>query len=123
MVASVAAGVGLLALFLYGLFYMFLMGSSPGDHPALDSFIQSTLGKGGHSDFLNSVLTWGYVKATFRRFFATYWAYATTTQARLGRRAPDARVVSLDGQVTRLHDVLAEAPRGVPVVLSMGSYT
>jgi hypothetical protein len=111
-----------IALFLYGLGFMFLMGSSPGHHPALDAFIKSTLGS-GESTMLSSVLTFGYVKASFRRFFATYRAYATVFIAEEGKRAPSARVVKLDGVNTNLSTIFEALPVDMPIVLNMGSYT
>lgn len=112
-------------LFIYGLGYMFLMGSSPGEHPALDAFIKSTLstGDGKGRGMLDSVLTFGYVKATFRRFYATYRAYFTMTIAQEGKQAPDAAVVTLSGELKTLHAIFQSVPSGHPIVLNCGSYT
>jgi hypothetical protein len=122
LIGCVAVSVG---LFLYGLGYMFLMGSSPGDHPALDSFIKSTLssGSGKSSGMMDSILTFGYVKATFRRFFATYRAYFTMDIAQLGKKAPDATVSTLCGESRTLHSIFQSVAKGTPIVLNCGSYT
>ena len=98
------------------------MGSSPGDRPALDSFIKSTLGGGG---MLKSVMTFGYVKATFRRFFATYRVFLLRINvAEVGKKAPDAKILTLNGvEKNLINDYIDKTPNGMPLILNMGSYT
>jgi len=109
------------ALVLYILLYMFLMGSSAGKNAALDAFISNTLGDGG---MLPTVLTYGYVKATVRRFLAAYRAWLTMTIAEEGGDVLDASVITLQGQEkSLLADYVACMPTDMPLIMNMGSYT
>jgi len=114
-------GACLVALIIYVLLYMFLMGSSAGKNAALDSFIINTLGDGG---MLKTVLTLGYVKATARRFFAAYRAWLTMPIAEEGGDVLDAAVITLQGEEkSLLADYIAGLPTDMPLILNMGSYT
>ena len=74
---------------------------------------------------LKTVLTWGYAKASFRRFCFVYKnKLFSQPQAQIGSQALDAKVVNLSGEIQYLlRDFISTVPLGVPLILNMGSYT
>jgi hypothetical protein len=123
MITAVLFIVVVVAVLIYALMYMFLMGSSPGDNPALDAFIQSTLSsKSDKNGFMKSVFTFGYMKASLRRFWAAHRVYFSMTVAEKGKTAPDALVVTIRGEEKSLRGEYIKKT-SVPLILNMGSYT
>ena len=114
------AGVGF-GLYVFG--YIFHAGAVPGANPEQDKFVGKTCNP--KDGILVTVLTWGYAKATWRRFrvdLAAWWR--RETKAMLGARAPDAKLVGLDGkELSLLADFVNKMPAGMPLVLNMGSMT
>jgi hypothetical protein len=135
-------------LFLFGFLYIFgfifIHGSTPGDkllpRPAtflfilyiFTTFIGSDTAQnnfidrvGNPTGLLKTVLTYGYFKASFRRFIQHYKLFFSRKPiAKLGQKAPDAEIVSLDGTVLSLQrDFISKMAKDVPLILNMGSYT
>lgn len=114
--------VALVLLGFYIFIFIFTHGSSPGKNEGQDNFINETCAPSG---LLKTVLTWGYVKASFRRFCFVYKnKLFSQPQAQIGSQALDARVVNLSGETQYLvRDFISTVPLGVPLILNMGSYT
>lgn len=112
----------LLSILLYIYFFIFLSGSSPGKNAAQDKFINETCAPSG---LLKTVLTWGYAKASFRRFYNHYRLLLFPQPiVSLGKAAADAKVVMLDGKIAFLKsDFISKMAQGMPLILNMGSYT
>ena len=69
------------------------------------------------------MLTWGYTKATWRRFHRYYGALMMK-KAKLGEKALDADLVTLNNETkSLLNDYINVMPKGMPLILNMGSYT
>jgi hypothetical protein len=118
--AGVAGAVGF-GLYVFG--YIFHAGSTPGKNAAQDKFIGDTCNP--KEGILVTVLTWGYTKATWRRFRVDFAAWFwREPKAKLGHLAPDAALVDLDGkELSLLADFVNKMPKGMPLVLNMGSMT
>lgn len=115
----------IISSFLLGFYifvFIFTHGSSPGKNERQDKYINETCAPSG---LLKTVLTWGYAKASFRRFYNVYrLKLFPQPQASLGKLAPDAKVISLSGKVQYLFsDYISKVPQGMPIILNMGSYT
>lgn len=109
---------------LYVFAFIFISGSAPGKlgNSAQDKFIDQTCN--GKSGLLPTVLTLGYCKATVRRFVASWKLLVwPQPQAMVGKPAPDAALVTLDGRQVQLSEYLSAVPPGMPLVLNMGSFT
>lgn len=108
-------------IYIFG--YIFLTGSTPGANPEQDKFINQTCGPTGA--LLRSVLTWGYAKASWRRFRVDLMARLKgEPKANAGCMAPDATLVSLDGkELGLLHSFVNPMQKGVPLVLNFGSFS
>ena len=106
-------------IYIFG--YIFLSGSTPGANPEQDKFINQACGPEGA--LLRSVLTWGYAKASWRRFRVDLMARLKgEPKANAGSMAPDATLVSLDGkELGLLHSFVNPMQKGVPLVLNFGS--
>jgi len=123
-VAVVGGGVVAFGVVLNVLGYIFIYGSSPGKEKGLDEFIHTTCtpGKG----LLPTVLTMGYVRAAWRRWRTGWSNYVVGTHnvAKLSSKAPDAKLVSLQGkQLNLVSDFVLKAGKGVPLIINLGSYT
>ena len=118
--AGVAGAVGF-GLYVFG--YIFHAGAKPGANAAQDKFIGDTCNP--KEGILVTVLTWGYTKATWRRFRVDFAAwFRGEPKATAGARAPDAKLVDLDGkELSLLADFVNKMPKGMPLVLNMGSMT
>ena len=116
VMAFLAAAMG---LYIFG--FIFIHGSSPGKNKAQDQFIDETCAPNG---LLRTVLTWGYAKATWRRF-KRYYASWFITRACQDQQAPDAKLIALDGkECLLLRDfVLPTTLMNIPLILNMGSMT
>lgn len=104
--------------------YIFIYGSKPGKEAGQDAFIHNvcTPGKG----LLPTLLTTGYVKAAWRRFTVGWSSYfaGRFDLAKVGSKAPDAKLVSLDGKpLSLLSDFVQRTAKGVPLIINLGSYT
>jgi len=116
-------GAGVLGLGLYVFGFIFLSGSSPGKNKGQDDFIDKTCT--GEKGLVKTVLTWGYAKATWRRFINRYkLVIFPQPQAMLGKAAPDAKLATLDGKEQfLLRDHVEKMAPGMPLILNMGSFT
>jgi hypothetical protein len=114
---------GAVLLFLHVFLFIFTSGSSPGKDAAQDEFIDQTCAP--NKTLINTVVTWGYFKATWRRC-KNYYRLLLFPQPRaiLGKIAPDAKIVNLTGEEKSLvSDYISKMPMGMPLILNMGSYT
>jgi hypothetical protein len=108
-------------LYIFG--FIFIHGSSPGKDKGQDDFIDKTCAPSG---LLKTVLTWGYFKASFRRFLQFYrLCLFPQPQAKLGKPAVDAVLIDLvsNSEKYLLKDYVMNMPSGMPLILNMGSYT
>lgn len=100
LVPAIGIGVGVVCTAAYIFGFIFIHGSIPGANKKQDEFIDKTCAPSG---LLKTVLTWGYTKATWRRFLVHYKGVLyPQPQAKLGQRAPDAVLITLDGQARSL---------------------
>ena len=117
---AVSGAVGF-GLYVFG--YIFHAGAVPGANKEQDKFIGETCNP--KQGILVTVLTWGYTKATWRRFrvdFGAWWR--REPKAMEGQKAPDAKLVDLDGkELSLVGDFISKMPAGMPLVLNMGSMT
>jgi hypothetical protein len=112
--------LGFATLIIYIFTFIFLSGSSPkGDEHSKNVNKQCAKSFGS---FVKTVFTWGYFKASFRRF-KQYLLNINTIKATLGKQAPNAEVISLDGTKKTLFSIINAVPKDVPLILNMGSYT
>jgi hypothetical protein len=101
--------------------FIFTHGSSPGKDSGQDAFIDATCAPSG---LLKTVLTFGYLKATWRRFFNYYrLIFFPQKKAVVGKLAPDCKVVDLNGEIRQLSTYIKATPKGMPLILNFGSYT
>jgi hypothetical protein len=109
------------ALFLYIAGFMFIHGTSPKGSKH-DQWINKICAPEG---IFNTVMTWGYLKASWSRFFNFYRLMLFPQPfAAVGKVAVDAKLVDLNGKVVSLlHDYIGKMPKGKPLILNMGSYT
>ena len=115
-------GLILLVLIFYIFAFIFVSGSSPSGKP-YDSFVDKTCSP-SQTAFFKTVFTWGYFKASYRRFHNFYkLKILRRPQASLGSKCPcDINLIRLDGSTKSLGAYLLEAG-DCPVVLNFGSYT
>lgn len=117
-------GVASFALFFYIFIFIFISGSS-NTGQAYDKFIMTICSPKGDGEFFKTVLTWGYFKRSFKRFYQHYrLVLFPQPRAELGKPCPDATVITLENQGVRslLRDYIDNAG-DMPVILNMGSYT
>ena len=102
--------------------HIFMSGGPDKNDLENNKFIQDTCGK---EKFIKSIFTIGYIKASIRRFIADYKLLIfPQPQAELGKFAPDCNLVNLNGQsLSLLEDYIKKCPKGMPLILNMGSYT
>lgn len=107
----VCLGVGIFALAVYISAYIFIVTDGVG---------QMKISRG----LLRTVLTWGYLKSSFRRFCNHHrHFFFGKCSAEQGKQAVDGRLISLQGEQQNLLDFVHAMPRGMALVLNMGSYT
>lgn len=111
-----------LGLPLYILTHMFRSGAPDSSEPEHNAWIMS---KCGGEKFWNSLLSFGYWKASLRRFVADHKRFfMPQPEALLGGRAVDCQLVDLEGKnLSLLQDIIGQCPPGVPLILNMGSYS
>lgn len=123
LATATVLAVGLVALAsLYVFGFIFIHGSAPGKNANQDSFIHETCAPTG---LWKTVFTWGYTKASFRRFIQ-YYKLVLFPQpvAKQGCLAPDAVLITLAGtECSLLQDYVSKMPSGMPLILNMGSFT
>ena len=115
--------VAFLFLFLHSFLFIFTSGSKPGEN-SLSKFIHNVCS--GKKGLMVTVLTWGYYKASLRRFFQHYRLLIfPQPKAKCGCKAPDALLVDPNTNETKslVKDFIDKVPKGIPLVLNMGSYT
>ena len=102
--------------------HIFASGGPDKSDPKYNDWIMSIC---GDKKFINSVFTIGYVKASIRRFFTDRkMLFSSQPVAEKGKVAPDAKLIDLNGnELSLLKDYIAKMPKGMPLVLNMGSYT
>jgi hypothetical protein len=124
-VSVVGPVVALTLVPLYIFLFIFIHGSVPGaaGNKNQDAFVDETCCP--TRGLLKTVITWGYVKATWRRFVQHYRLIIfPQPQAKLGTKAPDAQLFRLDGSTcSLLQDFVAKMEPGMPLILNMGSFT
>jgi hypothetical protein len=110
-----------LGLFVYIAGFMFIHGTNPKGSKH-DDWINQVCAPEG---IFNTVMTWGYLKASFQRFYDFYRLKLFPQPfAVVGKPAVDATVVDLNGrELSLLHDYIQKMPQGVQLILNMGSYT
>lgn len=120
VMGSLGAGF---ALFVYIFLFIFLSGPEARSK-AYDKFVMEICSPNGDFAFIKTVFTFGYFKRSFKRFCQYYrLKLFPQPRAEVGKRAPDATVVTLDGEKrSLLKDFLLDAG-DMPVILNMGSYT
>ena len=97
---------------------------SPKD--ATPEYLEWITKKSGGSKFNSTLASWGFFKASFRRFINEIKLFIfPQPQATQGQKAPDCRLVDVKtgGELWLLRDFVDKCPSGVPLVLNMGSYT
>jgi len=106
----------LVAISTYAVLFIFIHGSSPAQRMNMLKNLRRVV---------KTALTWGFAKASVRRFVNHYrLVMFPQPQAMMGCAAPDAQVVTLNGEVKGLvSDFIQKMPTGMPLVLNMGSYT
>ncbi len=120
--AAIGGGITALGFFLYSWQFIFLHGSSPSGK-AYDLFVKKVCSS-GDVDFLKTILTFGYYKKSFSRMIWYYrLKFFPVPTATLGESAPDAKIVTLDGQVKSLLKDYINVNSDIPLILNMGSYT
>lgn len=118
---SIATITVVTTLYIFG--FIFIHGSAPGTSK-LDKFIDDTCCK--DDGLLKTVLTFGYFKASYRRFKRYYYhlLFNKNLNATLGKKAPDCTIYSINGEkLSLLSDYINKMPTGIPLILNMGSYT
>jgi len=112
------------ALIFYIWAFVFLHGSSPGTDSKNDAFINKTCSP--TKGIFATVWTWGYFLNGWRRFSQFYrLVFFPRPMAKLGKRAVDATVYTVkDGEEkSLLRDYVDKMPKGMPLILNIGSYT
>lgn len=76
-------------------------------------------------DFVISVFTIGYFKSSMKRCLRYYkLKFWPVPAAKKGTACVDATLFDLKGnQISLLNDILKVAPKSMPIILNMGSYT
>lgn len=79
----------------------------------------------GRDRFFESVMTTGYVRASWRRFLTDYGTWLSgVVQAAEAKPAVDCSLVDLNGSPKMLlKDYVDKLPKGMPIILNFGSYT
>lgn len=109
----------MISVLLFG--YIFISGSKPGTNKLQDDFIKQVCNP--NDSLLNSVLTIGYAKASWRRFYTDVISL-NEPKAKIGLSAPDACLVNLAGKkLSLVNDYINKLPSNVPLVLNFGSFT
>lgn len=118
-----ALGAGIFILILYIFAFVIVFGPQP-KGKEYDKFIMDLSAPQGDASFIKTVLTWGYFKRSFREFIKYYkLKFFPVSKATLGKRCPDATLVSLDGTVKSLLKDYVDIDQDIPLILNMGSYT
>lgn len=120
--------VGLISTFGIGLPYLIMTHIFRQCDPTLSSeeyrlWIRKVC---GGSTSAESTYKFGFVKASFRRFFTDMKLFFfPQPQAELGKLAPDCELINIhSGKVlSLLDDYIKKMPSGMPLILNMGSYT
>jgi hypothetical protein len=102
--------------------HVFRSGSPADGDPEHNRWIMSKI---GGENFLNSLYSFGYWKASWRRFVGDYKLILfPQPQAVLGSQAVDCQLVDLEGKEhSLLQDFINNSPPDVPVILNFGSYS
>ncbi len=117
-------GIGiflLIALVGYIFVFIFVSGSKPsgGNY---DKFVHETCSS--KTPFIKTVLTFGYFKRTFKQFYQHYkLKLFPVPKAQLGKACPDAKLVTLNGEMKSLLANYVNVNPEIPLILNMGSYT
>jgi len=118
-----AVGIVGVALFLYIFAFIFTNGSSPQGR-SYDKFIQDMCNPKGQFSFLQTVLTYGYLKRT-TKLCIRHWRLKLFPQptAELGKPCPDATLVTLNNESKSLLRDYVHKDTHIPLILNFGSYT
>jgi hypothetical protein len=110
-----------LLVFIYVFGFIFIHGSVPAGSKHDNWITETCAPEGLHI----SVMTWGYFKLSCARCLDFYRLLLfPQARAKMGKKAPDAKLVDLKGkELSLLHDYIEKMPKGMPLILNMGSYT
>lgn len=111
----------LLTTFIFYVHVFVLIQTKPPEH----SYFSWMYYLANRPGFFKRMITFGFFKSSLRRYLAS-WRVTIFPQpiATPGKSAPDAELVSLEGQCcSLLQDYILKTPAGMPLILNMGSYT
>jgi hypothetical protein len=113
------------ALFIYAALFMIIHKSKPRDPVKQRNHSKWVSTVCAPEGIINTVYSWGYVRASFTRCWNYYkvriWPVPFALE---GQKAPDAKLVDLHGNPkSLLHDYIQAMPAGKPIILNMGSYS
>lgn len=123
MILWIAAIAAPLALAFYLWIFIFIGGSSPKGQP-YDKFIMDIC-TSSDFNFFKTLLCWGYFKRSAKECIKAYklWFFPVP-MAELGGKAPDAKLVDLDGKSKSLvEDYIKKMGPSRPLIINIGSYT
>ncbi|RYG70458.1 hypothetical protein EON64_00120 [archaeon] len=99
---AAALFLGSLGLFVYIFIFIFISGSK-NSGKAYDKFVMEICSPKGDGAFLKTVLTFGYFKRSFKRFYQYYkLKLFPVPTAVLGGKCPDAQLVTLGKQSSHI---------------------
>ncbi len=110
-----------LSLLFYFWVFIFISGSSP-KGKEYDKFIMNMCSSSDFA-FFKTLLSWGYFKRSFKNC-CRHWrlTFFPVQFAKLGEKAPDAKLIDMAGNVKYLADYIKQSS-SIPLILNMGSYT
>lgn len=122
-ITTIAAIVAPLGLLFYLWVYIFISGSSP-KGGAYDKFIMGIC-TSSDFNFFKTLLCWGYFKRSAKECIKAYKLYFfPVPMAKLGGKAPDAKLVDLNGNSKSLvEDYIKKMGPSIPLIINIGSYT
>lgn len=112
-------------------FYIYIWNFTLLESPApfnakYNKFVMKVSSPKGVKQFIRTLFSFGYFRKSFARFLRYYrLKIFPVSRAEAGEKAPDATLVTLDGQTRSLLKDYILDPRfnDIPLILNMGSYT
>jgi uncharacterized membrane protein YciS (DUF1049 family) len=121
-ITTIVPAILALVLFVYIWLFIFIHGSAPTKDKTYTDFVFA-LSTAKMSDFVGTLFTYGYLKASFLRFIVFYKQLLFKRVAKKGSKAPDAKVTTLQGEQKALLADCVGKFGDLPVVINFGSYT
>lgn len=123
MILWIAAIAAPLAIAFYIWVYIFISGSSP-KGKAYDKFIMDIC-TSSDFNFFKTLLCWGYFKRSAKECFKAYkLRFFPVPMAKFGEKAPDAKLVDLNGKsLSLVEDYIKKMGPSKPLIINIGSYT